>query len=177
MHECACGPLEQRVTRERVNSGRESLTLLGNASNPMNSMHSLFPRNLNFHGVRYDGAKHEIRDEICGPIASMLVCKKGDTTELMGVDQVFGMHRTKVASTKATTGHLMAGAGAVELVLTMIGLQQKLAPCTVSMVNPLDADVELSANKSSLDSEFGISLSHALNGHSTAVLVRNSCAV
>lgn len=61
-----------------------------------------------------------------------------DVTETFAIHQVFGDHARKLAvsSTKAITGHLLAGAGAIELGACLFALETQAFPPTVNLVNP-----------------------------------------
>jgi 3-oxoacyl-[acyl-carrier-protein] synthase II len=65
----------------------------------------------------------------------------GDVNELLALRKVFGAHATGgllVSSTKSMTGHLLGGAGSLETVLTVLALEQGLAPPTINLENPVD---------------------------------------
>lgn len=62
----------------------------------------------------------------------------GDVAETMAVKSVFGDHARKVAvsSTKSMIGHLLGAAGSVESVVTILALQNQVAPPTINLDNP-----------------------------------------
>lgn len=61
-----------------------------------------------------------------------------DVTETLAIHQVFGEHarRLAVSSVKSITGHLLAGAGAIELGACLFALETQTFPPTVNLANP-----------------------------------------
>ncbi len=64
----------------------------------------------------------------------------GDRAEAIAIQHVFGDHassggetRLAVSSTKAMTGHLLGGAGALEAGLTVLALRDQIAPPTMNL--------------------------------------------
>ena len=69
----------------------------------------------------------------------------GDVAETMAVKSVFGEHAGKLAvsSTKSMLGHLLGAAGSVESVVTILALQDQVAPPTINLDNPSeDCDLD-----------------------------------
>lgn len=64
--------------------------------------------------------------------------KFNDETETNAIKQVFGDHAYQLAisSTKSMHGHLMGAAGALEAVITILGLKRGEAPPTINLKNP-----------------------------------------
>ena len=62
----------------------------------------------------------------------------GDLIEARSVRAVLGDESDHVAlsATKSMTGHLLGGAGALETILTVLALQDRLAPPTINVANP-----------------------------------------
>ncbi|MFV0426662.1 MAG: beta-ketoacyl-[acyl-carrier-protein] synthase family protein [Beutenbergiaceae bacterium] len=59
----------------------------------------------------------------------------GDLTEAQVIHRVLG-EGALVSATKSMTGHLLGGAGALETVLTVMALQDRLAPPTINVGQP-----------------------------------------
>jgi 3-oxoacyl-[acyl-carrier-protein] synthase II len=62
----------------------------------------------------------------------------GDRAETMAVKRAFGDHAYKVAvsSTKSMTGHLLGGAGGLEAGITVMAIQDQIAPPTINHEAP-----------------------------------------
>ena len=63
----------------------------------------------------------------------------GDEIEQIAIKSVFGedhVGHVAVSSTKGATGHLLAAAGAVESVFTILALRDSIAPPTANLENP-----------------------------------------
>jgi 3-oxoacyl-[acyl-carrier-protein] synthase II len=63
----------------------------------------------------------------------------GDATESKAMQRLFGEHATShkllVSSTKSMTGHLLGGAGGLEAGITIMALQNQIAPPTANLEN------------------------------------------
>jgi len=99
--------------------------------------------------------------------------KLGDTAEARAIRDVFGAHAPAVSSTKGATGHLLAGAGAVEAAVTAMALTTGLLPPTLNLDDP-DPDCELdhvrkTARHTIVDAV--LSSSFAFGGHNTSLLL------
>jgi len=62
----------------------------------------------------------------------------GDVSETRAIKQVFGEHAYKVAisSTKSMTGHLLGGAGGVEMAACALAIRDSVIPPTINLENP-----------------------------------------
>src|SRR5438094_7146857 len=62
----------------------------------------------------------------------------GDVSETRAIKQVFGEHAYKVpiSSTKSMTGHLLGGAGAVEMAACALAIRDGVIPPTINLENP-----------------------------------------
>jgi 3-oxoacyl-[acyl-carrier-protein] synthase II len=62
----------------------------------------------------------------------------GDAAETQAVKNVFGDHARKVSisSTKSQLGHMLGASGGVEMVLSLLAIQENLAPPTINLDNP-----------------------------------------
>ncbi len=66
--------------------------------------------------------------------------RMNDVTETMAIKRSLGAHAAgvPVSSTKSMIGHLLAGAGAVELAATLIGMTEGFLPPTINLDEPDD---------------------------------------
>ena len=62
----------------------------------------------------------------------------GDIAETKAIKKVFGEHAKKVSisSTKSMTGHLLGGAGAVEMAACALAIRDSVIPPTINLENP-----------------------------------------
>lgn len=65
-----------------------------------------------------------------------------DAGEAEAIRKVFGERRLPVTSTKGVTGHMIAGAGAAEAVISLVALREGLVPPTANLDN-LGDDIDL----------------------------------
>ncbi|MER7795871.1 beta-ketoacyl-[acyl-carrier-protein] synthase family protein [Microbacterium sp. NPDC096154] len=73
----------------------------------------------------------------------------GDPAEYAALLDVFGdrVHDIPVSATKASTGHLLGGTGAIESVFTVLALRDRVAPPTINLVDQ-DPAIPLKASSS-----------------------------
>lgn len=98
----------------------------------------------------------------------------GDIAEIAALRQAFGDHLDDVAvsATKASTGHLLGAAGAVEAVLTVQALRAKTAPPNRNLTDPDDAvglDV-VGQQPRPLPEGAAVSTSFGFGGHDVALV-------
>ncbi|HMJ05521.1 MAG TPA: beta-ketoacyl-ACP synthase II [Chthoniobacterales bacterium] len=73
----------------------------------------------------------------------------GDLCETRAIKTVFGEHARSlsVSSTKSMTGHLLGGAGAVEMAACALAMRDSVIPPTINLENPdVDCDLDYTAN-------------------------------
>lgn len=73
----------------------------------------------------------------------------GDICETRAIKQVFGTHAYKLAisSTKSMTGHLLGGAGAVEMAVCALAIRDSVIPPTINLENPdKECDLDYTPN-------------------------------
>ncbi|HRQ01014.1 MAG TPA: beta-ketoacyl-[acyl-carrier-protein] synthase family protein [Terrimesophilobacter sp.] len=101
----------------------------------------------------------------------------GDIAEYKALLRVFGDHTPNIAvsATKASTGHLLGGAGAVEAVFTILALHHRTAPPTINLTEqdpeiPLDVVTE----PRTLDGDIvALSNSFGFGGHNAVIAFRS----
>lgn len=102
----------------------------------------------------------------------------GDIAEFTAIKRVFGSHTDEliVAATKASTGHLLGGAGAVEAVFTILALSNMMAPGTINLDNQ-DPAISLNVPGKPVElrrkDAIAISNSFGFGGHNAVLAFRN----
>jgi 3-oxoacyl-[acyl-carrier-protein] synthase II len=102
----------------------------------------------------------------------------GDIAEYNALRRVFGdlLERIPVSATKASTGHLLGGAGAIEAFFTVMSLHERTAPPTINLTQqdpeiPLDVVTE---PRTLPDGDLlAISNSFGFGGHNAVVAFRS----
>jgi 3-oxoacyl-[acyl-carrier-protein] synthase II len=102
----------------------------------------------------------------------------GDIAEYTALKRVFGDHLGNIAisATKASTGHLLGGAGAIEAVFTVLALKERTAPPTINLDNQdpeIPLDVVTSPRKLAEGPILAISNSFGFGGHNAVVAFRS----
>lgn len=101
----------------------------------------------------------------------------GDIAEYTAIKRVFGSHTDNllVAATKASTGHLLGGAGAIEAVFTIMALKNQLVPPTINLDNQ-DPNIPLNVPRTSMalsrPDAVAISNSFGFGGHNAVLAFR-----
>ena len=100
----------------------------------------------------------------------------GDVSETYAIKSVFGEHAKTVAisATKSMTGHLLGGAGAVEMAACALSIRDSIIPPTINLENPdPECDLDYTANKAKerkvrvvLNNSFGF------GGHNATLVAR-----
>ncbi|MFB6608942.1 beta-ketoacyl-[acyl-carrier-protein] synthase family protein [Agromyces sp. NPDC056379] len=101
----------------------------------------------------------------------------GDIAEYTALRNVFGdrVHEIPVSATKASTGHLLGGTGALEAVFTILALQNRLAPPTINLTTQDPAiPLRISGEPQPLGDgpQLAISNSFGFGGHNAVVAIR-----
>jgi 3-oxoacyl-[acyl-carrier-protein] synthase II len=102
----------------------------------------------------------------------------GDIAEYNALRRVFGDHldRIAVSATKASTGHLHGGAGAIEAMFTVLALHHRVAPPTINLQNQdpeIVLDVVTSPRALPEGNLLAISNSFGFGGHNAVVAFRS----
>ena len=102
----------------------------------------------------------------------------GDIAEYNALRRVFGDHLDNIAvsATKASTGHLLGGAGAIEAMFTVLALHNRTAPPTINL-DDQDPEIKLDVVTSPRELPAGdilaISNSFGFGGHNAVVAFRS----
>ncbi len=102
----------------------------------------------------------------------------GDIAEYTALKRVFQSHTDQllVAATKASTGHLLGGAGAIEAIFTILALKNQLVPPTINLE---DQDPAIPLNVPRVPTPLknpgaiAISNSFGFGGHNAVLAFRN----
>ncbi|MFB2581899.1 beta-ketoacyl synthase [Herbiconiux sp. P15] len=104
----------------------------------------------------------------------------GDIAEYKALLRVFGdrLHEIPVSATKAATGHLLGGAGAIEAIFTVLALHERIAPPTINLTEQ-DPDIPLDVVREprALPAEgdlLAISNSFGFGGHNAVVAFKTA---
>jgi 3-oxoacyl-[acyl-carrier-protein] synthase II len=102
----------------------------------------------------------------------------GDIAEYKALLAVFGdrAHGIPVSATKASTGHLLGGTGALEAIFTILAVQQRLAPPTINLTEQdpdIPLDVVTSPRSLGERPQLAISNSFGFGGHNSVVAFRS----
>ncbi|HET8595694.1 MAG TPA: beta-ketoacyl-ACP synthase II [Intrasporangium sp.] len=101
----------------------------------------------------------------------------GDIAEYNGIRRAFGDHTDNIAvtATKSMTGHLLGAAGALEAVLTILTLHNRIVPATINLEHP-DPEIPLDVvteNRKLPDGDLlALNNSFGFGGHNVALAFR-----
>ncbi len=99
-----------------------------------------------------------------------------DATESAAIEACFGAHANalKISSTKSMTGHMLGAAGAFEAVLSLLALNEGIAPPTIGLEQEDDVCrlnyVKGTAQK--LESDYALSNSFGFGGHNSCLVLK-----
>lgn len=102
----------------------------------------------------------------------------GDIAEYRALLSVFGdrIHEVPVSATKASTGHLLGGTGALEAIFTVLALQNRVAPPTIN-VSTQDPEIPLRISGAPIPlgsgDQVAISNSFGFGGHNAVAAFRS----
>ncbi|MFT4233460.1 MAG: beta-ketoacyl-ACP synthase II [Microbacterium sp.] len=118
-------------------------------------------------------------DEVTHINAHLTSTPVGDPNEYGALKKVFGdrIDDIPVSATKASTGHLLGGTGALEAVFTVLALRDRLAPPTINMTEPDPAvPFRLSTEPQQLGAgdQLAISNSFGFGGHNAVVVFESA---
>ncbi len=104
-----------------------------------------------------------------------------DAAETAAIKQVFGeqAYRIPVSSTKAMHGHLLGAAGALELIATLLALEQRTLPPTINLQLPdpaCDLDYLADGARQVSGIEFALSNAFAFGGTNAVLVCRRAHA-
>lgn len=101
----------------------------------------------------------------------------GDIAEYKALYRVFGeaVHGIPVSATKASTGHLLGGAGGIEAIFTILALHERTAPPTINLTEQdpeIPLDVVTSPRNLGKGDLLAISNSFGFGGHNAVIAFR-----
>jgi 3-oxoacyl-[acyl-carrier-protein] synthase II len=102
----------------------------------------------------------------------------GDIAEYKALLAVFGerVHDIPVSATKASTGHLLGGTGALEAIFTILAVANRTAPPTINLTEK-DPEIPLSVTTEAQPlgggPQLAISNSFGFGGHNSVVAIRS----
>jgi 3-oxoacyl-(acyl-carrier-protein) synthase len=99
-----------------------------------------------------------------------------DLNETAAIKAVFGEHAAgvNVSSTKSMTGHMLGAAGAIELVISTLAINNSLIPPTINYQTP-DPECDLNYTPNAAvqrELHAAISNSFGFGGHNTTLAVK-----
>ncbi|HEY5222835.1 MAG TPA: beta-ketoacyl-[acyl-carrier-protein] synthase family protein [Microbacteriaceae bacterium] len=102
----------------------------------------------------------------------------GDIAEYNALRRVFGdlLERIPVSATKASTGHLLGGAGAIEAYFTVMALHERTAPPTINLTHQdpeIPLDVVTAPRALGSGDLLAISNSFGFGGHNAVIAFRS----
>lgn len=102
----------------------------------------------------------------------------GDVAEFEALKRVFGdrVGSIPVSATKASTGHLLGGTGALEAVFTILALHERTAPPTINLDNQderIPLDVVTAPRPLGDGPQLAISNSFGFGGHNSVIAFRS----
>lgn len=98
----------------------------------------------------------------------------GDSSEAKAIDEVFGMHKPLVSSTKSMTGHECWMAGASEIVYSMLMMQHSFVAPNINFENPDEDSAKLNIAKTTIEKDIVVFLSNSFGfgGTNSSLIIR-----
>jgi 3-oxoacyl-[acyl-carrier-protein] synthase II len=100
----------------------------------------------------------------------------GDISETRAIKLVFGeqAHRISISSTKSMTGHLLGGAGAVEMAVCALSIRDGVIPPTINLENPDPlCDLDYTPNQAKeLKVRVAMNNSFGFGGHNATLVAK-----
>src|SRR5882757_7422058 len=85
----------------------------------------------------------------------------GDASEAKALDEVFGIYKPLVSSTKSMTGHECWMAGASEIVYSMLMMQNSFVAPNINFENPDEDSARLNIVKNAIEEDINVLLSNS----------------
>jgi len=104
----------------------------------------------------------------------------GDIAETLAVKRVFGEHAGNglvLSSTKSMTGHMLGATGAVEAIVSLLALKNKIVPPTINLDQPdeqCDLDYTPHKPRELPNLAYAMSNSFGFGGHNASLLFREA---
>lgn len=102
----------------------------------------------------------------------------GDVAETLAVKRVFGDYAKNglvVSSTKSMTGHMLGASGAIEAIVSVLAIRNKIVPPTINLDNQDEqCDLDYTANKARTmpDLKIAMSNSFGFGGHNASLIFK-----
>jgi 3-oxoacyl-[acyl-carrier-protein] synthase-1 len=98
----------------------------------------------------------------------------GDSSEAKAINEVFGMHKPLVSSTKSMTGHECWMAGASEIIYSMLMMQHSFVAPNINFENPDEDSAKLNIAKSTIEKDIFVFLSNSFGfgGTNSSLIIR-----
>jgi len=101
---------------------------------------------------------------------------QGDTAEIKAIKQAFGKYAEKlmISSTKSMVGHLLGAAGGIELIATILSINNSLVFPTINLDNQ-DPEIDLDCvplQARNVEIKVAISNSFGFGGHNSTIAVK-----
>jgi 3-oxoacyl-[acyl-carrier-protein] synthase II len=100
----------------------------------------------------------------------------GDIAETKAIKNVFGpaARKVSISSTKSQVGHSLGASGGIELVVTVMAIQDNLIPPTINLDTPdPECDLDYTPNQArERVLNYAMSNSFGFGGHNASILVK-----